>query len=43
VSGAAFSATVPLDAQPGWKPRALRAVVLVQRRASRVIVGAGAA
>ncbi|WP_083322101.1 DUF1223 domain-containing protein [Hymenobacter lapidarius] len=35
-----FAATVPLVLGAGWKPENLRAVVLVQERASRHVVGA---
>ncbi|MFD2786379.1 DUF1223 domain-containing protein [Hymenobacter rubripertinctus] len=37
-----FSATVPLPLAPGWKTPNLRAVVLVQEKASRHIVGVAA-
>lgn len=36
-----FAATVPLALAAGWQPAHLRAVVLVQERASRRIVGVG--
>jgi len=36
-----FAATVPLTLATGWQPAHLRAVVLVQERVSRRIVGVG--
>ncbi len=40
-NGGAFTATVPIAAAPAWQTARLRAVVLVQERASRRIVGVG--
>jgi hypothetical protein len=41
IAGPTFHARASMDADIGWRPLALRAVVFVQRARSRAIVGAG--